>query len=348
MFSAINSEKFLSHWSPEALKKSIDNERTLTRNFRSAHETSLMYKLLTVQGITTRLYNKKSTIENIAEVILRTECTKMQAINIIKANLDMLPELRTREVVNLMLHIVIDPKAFENATYGDRKYRGKSLSSENKLKMPEYREDEFEKYFNVRNPAPVLRIYDLLPAQKEAISLYCTVFAKPEAINVLFCNLLQTFSAKIQANNCSPLALAAFIHNGIIAIHPYEDGNGRIARFMMNKVFALYGLKHLDPKDQTQPGYVSAERRYDMAVASEDDNVLVAWMAAEHRALRAPAPRVYPVMSQHPLLRNQPICLETENVAKKIIAFAIWKQAVKQDTTFQDTPLGEFIQNNGY
>ena len=76
MFSAINSERFLNHWSPESLKKGIDNEREkikLPSSFRSRNESALIYKMLTTDGRTTRFYNKKSIIENIAEVIFRTK-----------------------------------------------------------------------------------------------------------------------------------------------------------------------------------------------------------------------------------------------------------------------------------
>ena len=342
MFSAINAEKFLNYWSPTSLKELIAWERKkmqLPSDFRSVHESAVMYKMLTTAG-TTRFYNKGSIFENIAEVILRTRCTNTQAIHIIKSNLDLIPALRTREAVHLMLHMLIDPNAFEDAASGIGRYYGKLVSLENQAKLPEYREDEFRKYFNAQTPLPRVRVYDLLPEQKEAMSLYCTVFSKPEDIIGLFDDLLGMFHAKVRANSTSPHALAAFIHNGIIAIHPFTDGNGRIARFMMNRVFDFYGLKQLDPKAQGP----AAELRYDQAVASEDDNVLVQWMAAEHLACEprpSSAPLRHPVRPQHPLLQNHPICQDTENLAKKILAFSIWKQALKPEPSCSATPLGE-------
>ena len=62
---------------------------------------------------------------------------------------------------------------------------------------------------------------------------------KPKELPVLMKNLILNF-AKIRSNN-HPVHAAALIHKEFVFIHPFVDGNGRVARLLMNLVLLQEG-----------------------------------------------------------------------------------------------------------
>ena len=49
-------------------------------------------------------------------------------------------------------------------------------------------------------------------------------------------DLVDWYNAAEQEGKLSPVELAALFHYRYIRIHPFEDGNGRIARLMVNYI----------------------------------------------------------------------------------------------------------------
>jgi len=45
----------------------------------------------------------------------------------------------------------------------------------------------------------------------------------------------------LQQKNSHPLKVAALFHHGFTAIHPFDDGNGRMARLLMNLILMQHG-----------------------------------------------------------------------------------------------------------
>jgi len=60
-----------------------------------------------------------------------------------------------------------------------------------------------------------------------------------------------------------PVELAAELHNRIVQIHPFTDGNGRTARLLMNKVLMLGGLLPVIIDARNKEGYYSVIERAD-------------------------------------------------------------------------------------
>ena len=53
--------------------------------------------------------------------------------------------------------------------------------------------------------------------------------------------LVDWYNAAEQEGKLTPVELAALFHYRYIRIHPFEDGNGRIARLMVNYILARHG-----------------------------------------------------------------------------------------------------------
>lgn len=78
-----------------------------------------------------------------------------------------------------------------------------------------------------------------------------------------------------------PLICAAYLHFGLVFIHPFNDGNGRTSRFLMNMCLIKNGFAPISPlKDE--------KRAYDNAMeesrSKEDPSYLYLWVAQKELA----------------------------------------------------------------
>lgn len=62
-------------------------------------------------------------------------------------------------------------------------------------------------------------------------------FAEPNAVPGYMRELLDWYEAEERKDELHPLLRAAVLHHEFVAVHPFDDGNGRIGRILMN--FAL-------------------------------------------------------------------------------------------------------------
>ena len=68
-------------------------------------------------------------------------------------------------------------------------------------------------------------------------------YASPEETPALMYELIEWYNSEEKATNLKPVELAALFHYRYIRIHPFEDGNGRIARLLVNFIL----LRHNYP-----------------------------------------------------------------------------------------------------
>lgn len=66
-------------------------------------------------------------------------------------------------------------------------------------------------------------------------------YASPEDTPPLMRALVDWYNAAEQSHVLSAVSLAAMFHYRYIRIHPFEDGNGRIARLLMNYILLRHG-----------------------------------------------------------------------------------------------------------
>jgi Fic family protein len=61
-------------------------------------------------------------------------------------------------------------------------------------------------------------------------------FASPQETPAFMTDLVNWYNEEEQKSELSPIELASLLHYRYIRIHPFEDGNGRIARLLVNYV----------------------------------------------------------------------------------------------------------------
>ena len=91
-------------------------------------------------------------------------------------------------------------------------------------------------------------------------------YASPEETPALMADLLQWYNEAESKGDLSPIELASLFHYRYIRIHPFEDGNGRIARLMVNYILARHGYPMLVVKSSDKDNYLQALNACDLAV----------------------------------------------------------------------------------
>lgn len=88
-------------------------------------------------------------------------------------------------------------------------------------------------------------------------------YASPEETPSLMTDLVDWYNAAEQEGKLSPVELAALFHYRYIRIHPFEDGNGRIARLMVNYILARHGWPMIVVRNRNKTDYLEALHRAD-------------------------------------------------------------------------------------
>ena len=91
-------------------------------------------------------------------------------------------------------------------------------------------------------------------------------YASPEETPALMTDLVNWYVAEEASGRLSPVELAALFHYRYIRIHPFEDGNGRISRLIVNYILARHGYPMIVVKSSDKANYLTALNRCDVAV----------------------------------------------------------------------------------
>lgn len=83
-------------------------------------------------------------------------------------------------------------------------------------------------------------------------------FATVEETPAKMTDLIDWFSEKKQAKDVNPILLASEFHYRFIRIHPFDDGNGRTARIVMNFILMQYNYPPVIIKTEDKNNYFSA------------------------------------------------------------------------------------------
>jgi len=93
-------------------------------------------------------------------------------------------------------------------------------------------------------------------------------YASPEETPLLMTELVDWYNAAEQEGKLTPVELAALFHYRYIRIHPFEDGNGRIARLMANYILARHGWPMIVIRNRKKPEYLEALHRADQKMGN--------------------------------------------------------------------------------
>lgn len=91
-------------------------------------------------------------------------------------------------------------------------------------------------------------------------------FASPEETPALMHDLLNWYREKITNKETNPILLAAEFHYKFIRIHPFDDGNGRVARILMNFILLKAGYPPVIIKTNDKENYYSVLQQADAGI----------------------------------------------------------------------------------
>lgn len=93
-------------------------------------------------------------------------------------------------------------------------------------------------------------------------------YASPEETPALMTDLVNWYNDAEKSGKFTPVELAAMFHYRYIRIHPFEDGNGRIARMMVNYILARHGYPMIVVRSRKKGEYLDALHRTDLTVGA--------------------------------------------------------------------------------
>ena len=91
-------------------------------------------------------------------------------------------------------------------------------------------------------------------------------YASPEETPALMSDLVQWYNNAVAEDELTPIQLAALFHYRYIRIHPFEDGNGRIARLMVNFILRRHKWPMMVIRSKNKKAYLNALALSDAAV----------------------------------------------------------------------------------
>lgn len=91
-------------------------------------------------------------------------------------------------------------------------------------------------------------------------------YASPEETPALMTDLVDWYNEEEQKGKLTPVELAALFHYRYIRIHPFEDGNGRIARLLVNYIFSRHDYPMIVVRSRLKHDYLEALHQADLDV----------------------------------------------------------------------------------
>lgn len=107
-------------------------------------------------------------------------------------------------------------------------------------------------------------------------------FASPEETAPRVHDLVHWLNQQLSSAALHPIIVAAKLHHEFILIHPFDDGNGRVARLLTNYVLMRAGFPPVVIKSEEKAAYLSALRKAD---AGEIEALVEHLVAASHWSL---------------------------------------------------------------
>ena len=93
-------------------------------------------------------------------------------------------------------------------------------------------------------------------------------YASPEETPALMTDLVDWYNEAEQSGKYTPIELAAIFHYRYIRIHPFEDGNGRIARLMVNYILSRHDYPMIVVRSRKKNDYLEALHKTDLTVGA--------------------------------------------------------------------------------
>lgn len=91
-------------------------------------------------------------------------------------------------------------------------------------------------------------------------------YASPEEIPAMMTDLVEWYNVEEKKGELNPVELASLLHYRFIRIHPFDDGNGRIARLLVNFVFLRHNYPMVIVQSQDKENYLNVLHKCDIEV----------------------------------------------------------------------------------
>ncbi|MBR1774889.1 MAG: Fic family protein [Bacteroidales bacterium] len=111
-------------------------------------------------------------------------------------------------------------------------------------------------------------IYKTRPNSVKTITGEVFEYASLEETPYLMSDLIAWYNKEEQNNRLSVIELASLFHYRYIRIHPFEDGNGRISRLIVNYILTKHHYPMIVVKTEDKQNYLSALHQCDVNVGS--------------------------------------------------------------------------------
>ncbi len=119
----------------------------------------------------------------------------------------------------------------------------------------------------------LIGIYKQRPNHVETVTGETLFFATPEETPALMQKLVDKTKAHLDRHDLHPLLIAASFHYEFLRIHPFDDGNGRIARLIANLILMKEGLVPIIIRSKDRETYLRALNQADAGNFSEYINL---------------------------------------------------------------------------
>lgn len=100
--------------------------------------------------------------------------------------------------------------------------------------------------------------YKTMPNHVKTVTGEMFYFATPEETPAKMHDLLVWYNEKVTQKDFNPILIAAEFHYKFIRIHPFDDGNGRTARILMNFILMQFHFPPVIVKTEDKANYFAA------------------------------------------------------------------------------------------
>ena len=109
-------------------------------------------------------------------------------------------------------------------------------------------------------------VYKTRPNSVKTVTGEFFEYASVEETPSLMHDLIEWYNEAERNMGLNPIELASLFHYRYIRIHPFEDGNGRISRLIVNYILAKHGYPMIVVKSDDKTNYLTALHQCDIAV----------------------------------------------------------------------------------
>ena len=167
-------------------------------------------------------------------------------------------------------------KAIENAVSGDRELNEVFIRNLHRILLKEPYEKEAETPEGQRVTRTIsIGDYKVAPNNVRTSTGETYYFTPPDQVKSAMSDLIDWYRAK-ESEGEHPIIIAATFHYRFVRIHPFDDGNGRMARLLMNMILIKHGYTVSLIRQENRNDYINHLERADR---TEDLTEFISYIA---------------------------------------------------------------------